>query len=88
MKSKKTNIKYILYIILIVILATIFVASIVFGVIGSFTNELKEDIEIWYNSKFEKDLSLQKQSIIWLLISATLLTLTLSFKDFKIKYID
>ena len=88
MKSKKINIKKILYIALLVILATIFVASLTFGAIAAFTSNVREDIEIWYLDKFEKNISLLKQSIIWLLVSASLLTLTLSFKDFKKKYID
>jgi energy-coupling factor transporter transmembrane protein EcfT len=88
MKSKKANVKKILYIVLIVVLALIFVASLTFGAIAAFTNDTKESIEVWYSTKYEKDFSLLKQSIIWLIISATLLTITLSFKDFKAKYID
>jgi glucan phosphoethanolaminetransferase (alkaline phosphatase superfamily) len=88
MKSKKANVKKILYIVLIVVLALIFVASLTFGSIAAFTNDTKESIEVWYSTKYEKDFSLLKQSIIWLIISATLLTITLSFKDFKAKYID
>ena len=88
MKRKKINIKKILYITLLVILSIVFVASLTFGTIAAFTENTRESIEGWYTSKFEKDLSLLKQSLIWLLVSATLLVLTLSFKDFKKKYID
>lgn len=88
MQSKKINIKRILYITLLVLLGIIFVASLVFGAIGAFTTNASENIEIWYFDKFEKEISLLKQSITWLLISSILLILTLSFKDFKKKYID
>ena len=88
MKSKKTNIKKVFYIILLVILGIIFVASLTFGTIAAFTNDVRESIEVWYESEFEKGISLLKQSIIWLIISSALLIFTLSFKDFKNKYID
>jgi hypothetical protein len=88
MKSKKINVKKILYIALLSVLGLIFVASLTFGVIAAFTNDARESIEVWYNEEFEKEISLLKQSITWLLISATLLVFTLSFKDFKKKFID
>lgn len=88
MKEKKINIKKILYITLIVILSIVFVASLTFGAIAAFANEARESIEVWYSSTFEKDISLLKQSIIWLLVSATLFVFTFSFKEFKKKYID
>lgn len=88
MKSKKFNIKKTLYVTLLVILAIIFVASLIFGALGAFTQSTKENIEVWYFEKFEKEISLLKHSIKWLLISASLLVFTLSFKDFKNKYID
>lgn len=88
MKSKKINVKKILYIALLSVLGLIFVASLTFGVIAAFTNDARENIEVWYNEEFEKEISLLKQSITWLLISATLLVFTLSFKDFKKKFID
>lgn len=88
MKSKKENIKKIVYIILLSILGLIFVSSLTFGTISAFFNETRENIEVWFSTKFEKNISLLKQSIIWLLISSSLLILTLSFKDFKKKFID
>ncbi len=88
MKSKKINIKKILYVTLLVILAIIFVSSITFGALAAFTENTRESIEVWYFEKFEKEISLLKHSIKWLLISAALLVFTLSFKDFKKKYID
>ena len=88
MKSKKINIKKILYIALLVILATIFVASLTFGAIGAFTTTVKEDIEVWFASSLKTNVSLLKDSVKWLIISSVLLILTLSFKDFKKKFID
>lgn len=88
MKSKKSNIKKVLYIILLVVLGILFVSSLTFGAIGAFTTTAKEEIEIWFATKLKTNVSLLKDSIKWLLISATLLVLTLSFKDFKKKYID
>lgn len=88
MKKKKVNIKKILYITLIVVLSLVLVASLTFGSIAAFTETLKEDIEIWYFNKFEKEISLLKTSIIWLLVSSLSLVLTLSFDDFKKKFID
>jgi len=88
MKSKKRNVKKILYIVLLSILGVIFVASLTFGAIGAFATNTKESIETWYSTKFDKDLVLLKKSLTWLLISSALLILTLSFKEFKKKYID
>jgi len=88
MKKKKVNIKKILYIALLTVLGIIFVASLTFGAIAAFTENARESIEVWYLDKFEENLNLLKKSIVWLFISASLLVLTLSFKDFKKKYID
>lgn len=88
MKSKKINVKKVLYIVLLVVLSIIFVSSLTFGAIGAFTTTLTEDIEVWFASKLKKDVLLLKDSIKWLLISATLLIFTLSFKDFKKKFVD
>lgn len=88
MKAKKINIKKILFVTLLVILTIIFTASLTFGSLAAFTEKTRENIEIWYFEKFKKEISLLKQSLKWLLISATLLVFTLSFKDFKKKYID
>lgn len=88
METKKINIKKIMYIALLVILGILFVASLVSGVISAFIPETRESIEVWYAGKYEKTLNLMKKSITWLLISSALLVLTLSFKDFKNKYID
>ena len=88
MKRKKINIKKILYIALLIALATIFVASLTFGAIAAFTTELREEIEVWYTSQKDKEISLLSTSIKCLLISSILLTLTLSFKDFKKRYLD
>ncbi len=88
MESRKTTLKKVLYIILLVILGILFVSSITFGVIGAFTTTLTEEIEVWFASKLKKEIVLLKNSIKWLLISSALLILTLSFKDFKKKYID
>lgn len=88
MKAKKINIKKILYITLIVVLTTILVASIVFGSIAAFTETVRADIESWYFSKFDKEISLLRNSVIWLIVSSLLLVLTLSFDDFKKKFID
>ena len=88
MKSKKINIKKILYIVLIVVLSLVFIASLTFGSIATFANDIKEEIEIWYASKYEEEISLLSKSIKWLIVSATLLALTLSFSDLKKKYID
>ena len=85
---KKQKAKKILYIILVTILATLLVASLVFGSIGAFTTTAKESIETWYFSTFKKEISLLKSSIITLLVSSILLTITLSFDDFKKKFID
>ena len=70
------------------VLGLIFVSSLTFGAIAAFTGETRESIEVWYAGKFEKDISLLKQSIIWLLVSSSLLVFTLSFKDFKNKYLN
>lgn len=89
MKSKKVNIKKILYIVLLVVLGLLFVSSLTFGAIAAFTGDTKETLEVWFSSKLKKkEFSLLKQSITWLLVSACLLIFTLSFKDFKKKYID
>ena len=88
MKAKKTTIKKTLYIILLSILGIIFVSSLTFGAIGAFTTNTKESIEVWFSSKLDQNISLLKDSIKWLIISATLLVLSLSFKEFKQKYID
>ena len=88
MKKKKVNIKKILYITLLTVLGIIFVASLTFGAIAAFTENTRENIEVWYLDKFEENLNLLKKSLVWLFISASLLVLTLSFKDFKKKYID
>lgn len=88
MEKKKINIKKIIYILLIVVLAVIFVSSLVFGSIAAFTETLRDNIEVWYTTKFEKDISLLKVSITWLIISSLLLIFTLSLKDLKKKYID
>lgn len=88
MKRKKINVKKVLYIVLVVVLALIFVASLTFGSIAAFATNIREEIEVWYASKYEKEISLLSTSIKWLIASAALLTLTLSFKDFKKKYID
>lgn len=88
MKSKKSNVKKVLYIILLVILGIIFVSSLTFGAIGAFTTTVKEDIEVWFASSLKTNVSLLKDSIKWLIISSVLLILTLSFKDFKKKFID
>ena len=58
MEKKKINIKKIIYILLIVVLAVIFVSSLVFGSIAAFTETLRDNIEVWYTTKFEKDISL------------------------------
>lgn len=88
MKKRKINIKKVLYITLLVVLGLVFVASLTFGAIGAFTTNVRDEIEVWYVGKYEKELSLLSTSIKWLLISSTSLILTLSFKDFKKKYID
>ena len=88
MKNKKEIIKKVLYIALLSILGLIFVASLTGGAIGAFTTNLSEDIEVWFTEKLEKEFVLLKTSIKYLLISSVLLILTLSFKDFKKKYID
>lgn len=88
MKKRKLNIKKVIYITLIVLLSIVFVASLTFGAIGAFTTSVRDEIEVWYMGKYEKEISLLSTSIKWLLISAVLLVLTLSFKDFKKKYID
>lgn len=88
MNSKKANVKKILYIVLLILLTTLFISSLTFGAIAAFSPNVRENIEVWFSTKYEKNISLLKASIIWLLISSFLLTLTLSFKEFKIKYID
>ena len=88
MKRKKSNVKNVLYIILLVILTIAFVASIAFGSIAAFATSIKEEIEVWYASTFNKDIALFKTSIILLIVSSILLIITLSFKDFKKKFID
>lgn len=86
--KKRINIKKVLYISLLAALSIVFIASLTFGAIGAFTNDLKNEIEAWYFTKNEEEISLLNTSIKWLLVSAALLILTLSFKDFKKKYID
>lgn len=88
MKSKKSTVKKVFYIILLVVLAVMFVGSLVFGIFGAYFPSISEDIVDWYLRVFKKDISLLKTSIILLLISSSLLVLTLSFKDFKKKYVD
>ena len=89
MKSKKVNIKKILYISLLVVLGLLFVASLTFGALAAFTGEVKDSLEVWFASKLDKtEFSLLSQSIKWLLVSSVLLIFTLSFKDFKKKFID
>ena len=87
MKSKK-NIKKILFIILVVILSIVFAASLAFGIISAFIDGARESVEVWYFDTFEEEINLLKKSMTWLLISSILLVFTLSFKDFKSKYID
>lgn len=87
MKSKK-NIKKILFIILVTILSLIFVTSLAFGIISAFIDGARESVEVWYFDTFEKEINLLKKSMTWMLISSILLVFTLSFKDFKNKYID
>lgn len=88
MKNKKVNVKKVLYIILVVVLSIALVASLVFGSIAAFTTNAKEAIETWYFDTYEKELSLLKTSVIVLIASSLLLTLTLSFDEFKKKFID
>lgn len=88
MRKRKINIKKVLYITLLVVLSTIFLASLTFGAIGAFATNLKDEIEVWYVEKYEKEFALLSTSIKWLIISSALLMLTLSFKEFKKKYID
>ena len=88
MKSKKKNIKKVLYIILLVVLGLAFVASLTFGSIATFATTTAEEIESWYASTFEKNIILFETSIKTLIVSAALLILTLSFNDFKKKFID
>jgi len=88
MEKKKVNIKKVLYIVLLVVLVLIFVSSLTFGAIGAFTTTVREEIEVWFASKLKANVSLLSDSIKWLLISTVLLVLTLSFKDFKKKFID
>lgn len=88
MKSKKSTVKKVFYIILLVILGIMFTSSLVFGIFGAYFPSISENIVDWYLKVFKKDLSLLKTSIILLLISSSLLVLTLSFKDFKKKYVD
>lgn len=87
MNKKKVNIKKVLYIVLLVVLSIIFVSSLTFGAIAAFTT-LTEEIEVWFASNLKRNVSLLKDSVKWLIISSILLVLTLSFKDFKKKYID
>lgn len=88
MKGKKVNIKKILYITFLVVLSIILVASLVFGTIAAFTDTLRTNIEVWYSTKFDKEISLLKTSVIWLIISSLLIVLTLLFDDFKKKFIN
>lgn len=88
MKGKKVNIKKVLYITLLVILTIILVASLVFGTIAAFANTLRANIEVWYSTKFDKEISLLKTSVIWLIISSLLIVLTLLFDDFKKKFLS
>ena len=85
---KKINYKKIIYITVLVVLGIIFVGALTFGSIAAFAGETRESIEVWYAGKFEKEISLLKQSIIWLLVSSSLLVFILSFKDFKNKYLN
>ena len=88
MKKKKGKIKKVLFIILLVILTTLFISSLVFGSIAAFATSVAEEIEGWYASTFNKNITLLKTSTILLIISSILLIITLSFKDFKKKFID
>ncbi len=88
MEKKSVKVKKVLYIVLLVVLSLVFVASIVFGTIAAFTTTAREEIEVWLASTFDKERSLLKTSIVMLIISSLLLMLILSFKDFKKKYID
>ncbi len=88
MKSKKSTVKKVFYIILLVVLSVMLVSSLVFGIFGAYFPSISEDIVDWYLRVFKKDISLLKTSVILLLISSSLLVLTLSFKDFKKKYVD
>lgn len=87
MKNKKATVKKVFYIILLVVLGTMLVGSLVFGIFGAYFPSISESIVDWYLKVFKKDISLLKTSVILLLISSSLLILTLSFKDFKKKYI-
>lgn len=88
MKSKKSKVKKVLYIILLCILGLTLGCSLVFGVFGAYFPTISESITDWYLDVFEKEISLLKTSVILLIVSSALLILTLSFKDFKKKYID
>lgn len=87
MKSKKSTVKKVFYIILLVVLGIMLVGSLVFGIFGAYFPSISESIADWYLKVFKKDISLLKTSVILLLVSSSLLILTLSFKDFKKKYI-
>ena len=88
MTSNKNRVKKIVYVSWLVVLAVIFVSSLSFGVIAAFFNDATTSIETWYLDSFEEEIVLLTKSITWLLISAALLMLTLSFKDFKKTFID
>ena len=88
MTSNKNRVKKIVYVSWLVVLAVIFVSSLSFGVIAAFFNDTTTSIETWYLDSFEEEIVLLTKSITWLLISAALLMLTLSYKDFKKTFID
>ena len=87
METKK-KVKKILFITLVTILSIVFVASLAFGIISAFIDGARESVEAWYFDTFEEEINLLKKSMTWLIISSILLVFTLSFKDFKKKYVD
>ena len=87
METKK-KVKKILFITWVTILSIVFVASLAFGIISAFIDGARESVEAWYFDTFEEEINLLKKSMTWLIISSILLVFTLSFKDFKKKYVD
>ena len=86
--KKKVNIKKVAFITLLVLLDVAFVAALTFGAISAFATDTAVNIEKWYFSTFDKELTLFKTSIVTLIVTAVLLVFTLTFEDFKKKFIE
>lgn len=86
MKNAKRN--KIIFIVLISVFATLWVASLVFFGISTLADSATKSIETWYADKFtEKTLNLYKVSMWATVINTFAVLVTLLAKELKKKYL-